>query len=66
MGNVCSSCVCRQTDDDEAADALLDGFDPNVSRPRGPPPPYQVCIYFPATQNARRVGFNSEAEAQAL
>lgn len=41
MGNVCA-CVCKQTDEDEAADALLDGFDSQLSRPRGPPPPYQV------------------------
>lgn len=47
MGNACK-CVCRQTDDDEAADALLDGFEsqlPHTARPRGPPPPYQVSSW---------------------
>ena len=48
MGNKCSwmntcSCICRQVDDDEAANALLNGLDyPTSSRPCGPPPPYQV------------------------
>ena len=42
MGNTCS-CVCQQVDNDEATDALLNGLDyPISSRPRGPPPPYQV------------------------
>ena len=44
MGNTCE-CVCRQTDDD-AEDALLAGFEGEMTdssgQPRGPPPPYQV------------------------
>lgn len=44
MGNC--SCVCRQTDEDEATDALLNGFEGH-HRPRGPPPPYQVSSLPP-------------------
>lgn len=53
MGNMCV-CVCRQSDEDEAADALLDGFEGQQSRsprPRGPPPPYQVRRVVSARHN---------------
>lgn len=48
MGNTCN-CICRQIDEDEAANALLNGLDyPTSAPPRGPPPPYQVS-HNPAT-----------------
>lgn len=45
MGNACE-CVRRQTSD-EAEDALLSTLVGEVTdgRPRGPPPPYQVCVW---------------------
>ena len=45
MGNVCE-CIRRPQDGDEAEDALLAslvGGEGGHGRPRGPPPPYQVC-----------------------
>lgn len=54
MGNACK-CVCRQTDEDEAGGALLDGFESPLPQPRGPPPPYQVRAPLYAMTEEQRV-----------